>query len=192
MSQLPPNSPLNYATPYTFGPAVPVKKPGGFRKGLFGWLVFIGLAVMLILLAPKGKKATSDLSLGDFHDHLVAGDVQSLTVGTDVVEGQLRSPSTVTGKVPSVSRFRMQLPAGTTGNWSFTNWLLENRHGAQIDASNDSSFLMSFVVPLIPWVLIFGFIWFFVIRNLKKTGTTARLGLPAGPIEVIIVNREPK
>jgi len=71
--------------------------------------------------------------------------------------------------------------------------LLENRHGAQIDVSNEQSLLTTIILPLVPWILIFGFIWLFVIRKLVKVRqVTPSPTLPAGPIEVIIVNREPK
>jgi len=47
---------------------------------------------------------------------------------------------------------------------------------------------------IIPWIMIFGFIWFLVIRNLGKAAKAKppTAALPAGPIEVIIVNREAK
>jgi hypothetical protein len=70
-----------------------------FRAGLFGWLVFIGLAVMLVMLVQNSKHPQP---------------------------------------VPT-------------------------------QPTESSSFLNHFVVPLIPWVLIFGFIWLFVFRQLRQS-----------------------
>ena len=116
MSQFPPpNSPLNYATPAPPG-WVPPQNPNRFRKGLFGWLVFIGLAVMLIILVQQSKKQVTDIPLNEFYDRLAAGDVQSLTVETDAVHGVFRTPISLPGTGVTLKYFKAPLPTGTTGN----------------------------------------------------------------------------
>jgi ATP-dependent Zn protease len=183
MSQPPlPRFPLNYVTPDPFGSAGPVKNPNRFRNGLIGWAIFILLAVMLVFLTQQNKRVVPEIPLDEFYEHLLAGDV--------VLDGQFRSPNTLAGKALPNGRFHTQLPPGTIGNWAFTEWLLENRHGAQLNVSNDPSFVLNLVVPLIPWFLIFGFIWFFLARVMRKVGSP-RPTLLAGPIEVI-VKRERK
>jgi ATP-dependent Zn protease len=39
-----------------------------------------------------------------------------------------------------------------------------------------NDFWMSVLVPIIPWLLIFGFIWFFVFRQLRSAGAANMLG----------------
>ena len=47
----------------------------------------------------------------------------------------------------------------------------------KIEAENGGSLLMNIIVPLIPWLLIFGFIWFFVFRQLRNSaGAGGMLG----------------
>ena len=53
--------------------------------------------------------------------------------------------------------------------------------GAERMGSNN--LLLNILVPLIPWLLIFFFIWFFVFRVLRRAQTT-----PAEPMRVIVVN----
>jgi ATP-dependent Zn protease len=191
MSESPsPYSPLNYATPAPPGPA---KGTIRFRKGLFGWLVFVGIAVILVILVQQSKGQRTEIPLNQFHDQLLAGQVLSLTVEGDAVIGEFRSPISPPALGVTVRYFRTSLPAGSTGNWAFTDWLLENRHGAQINVSNEQNFVISFVAPLIPWIVIFGCVWLFVLRKIKvQRPAPAPPALPAGPIEVIIVSREPK
>jgi hypothetical protein len=64
--------------------------------------------------------------------------------------------------------FATELPAGTSGNWGFTQWLLENGQGAKITVNNQSNLIVNILLPLIPWLLIFFFIWFFVFRTLRR------------------------
>jgi ATP-dependent Zn protease len=55
-------------------------------------------------------------------------------------------------------------------NWDFVRWLLENSRGtATVEIRNANNVLVNILLPLIPWLLIFGFIWFFVFRQLRKT-----------------------
>lgn len=64
--------------------------------------------------------------------------------------------------------FSVTLPQGVTESWAFVQWVLDNRRDAQVTVDNNSSLLVNILVPLIPWLLIFGFIWFFVFRVLRR------------------------
>jgi ATP-dependent Zn protease len=150
-------------------------------RNAFGWILFIACAVTLFLLLNKNERRHSQMALSDFRDQLFAGNVAWVTVGNDGLYGELEQalPHADT----TVQAFRVELPPGTTANWNFTLWLLENRNGATIDVNNSNSLLMSILVPLIPWLLIFGFIWFFVFRQLRNAGQR-----PKEPLPVIVVN----
>jgi ATP-dependent Zn protease len=140
-------------------------------RGAFGWVLFIGLGVVLFMLLSKQETAVGRVSLSDFVDHLHNGRVTVVTLEGDEITGRFSSPQQSTGG-KSTLWFRTALPQGVTGDWAFTQWLLENRKGADVHVRAQNSLVMNILLPLIPWLLIFGFIWFFVFRPLRKSAAT--------------------
>src|SRR5881227_615909 len=109
-------------------PERPVRKsnrPGGpnngsgmrFGRGLFGWILFIGLAIMLIALFQMKGKTYVAISLSEFKTHLDGDKVQSLVIDGDEVTGEFRGNIPITGGPPQgVHNFRTALPQGTSQN----------------------------------------------------------------------------
>lgn len=157
-----------------------VKPPRRFGRGLFGWVLFGALAVMLLTLLRQQKNNYQSVSLSQFYDDLLAGKIQRVTVESDEVSGYYNSAAS---GLSGVKYFRAALPAGTGSNWPFTQWVLENRHGANVDAENNNNLVLQFLLPLVPWLLIFFFIWFFVFRSLRKNAQARK-----HPVEVVILN----
>jgi cell division protease FtsH len=138
------------------------------NRNLIGWVAFIAIAVSLFVLLNKGNTQYATIALSDFHNALRSDSVGVVEVGNDQLKGELKTPLDMGhGKV---SKFQVTLPAGTTNGWNFMNWLLENRQTAKVYATREAIWL-DLLLPLIPWVVIFGFIWFFVFRNLRKGGS---------------------
>ena len=54
---------------------------------------------------------------------------------------------------------------------------MNKRGDTKVEAKNQSNLLMNILLPLVPWLLIFGFIWFFVFRQLRNSaGAGGMLG----------------
>jgi cell division protease FtsH len=169
-------------------PEKPVKKTprpaagnGGMRfgRGVFGWILFIGLAFMLFMLVQKNQRAYTAINLDTFWAELNNGKVKELTIEGDEVQGQFsqKLPAAPTGG--DVEYFRTTLPTGTSMNWEFTRDVVEKARssGSAVKVENNQNILLQVILPLIPWLLIFGFIWFFVFRQLRNsTGAGGMLG----------------
>jgi len=152
------------------------------HKGLFGWVLFIALAVMLFMLMNKQKSNHARIPLSEFNRLLKYERVARVTVGKDELYGEFKRPETINGQ--QIAKFRVDLPQGMSETWSFNQWLLDNAGDAMVDVDNQQSMLMQFVLPLVPWLLIFAFIWFFVFRQLRKQG-----GQVGQPLKVFVVNQ---
>jgi cell division protease FtsH len=151
------------------------------RKAI-GWILFIViLATLLLLLNGEEGGPRREVPLSEFRDQLLAGNVAHVSVGSDRLRGEFEQP--LARDDEPVTRFRVVLPSGASRHWMFTQWLLENRTGAAIDVSETDSLLLNIFVPLIPWLLIFGFIWFFVFRQLRNANQK-----PKEPLPVVVVN----
>ncbi|MGE5608491.1 MAG: ATP-dependent metallopeptidase FtsH/Yme1/Tma family protein [Bacillota bacterium] len=166
----------DYATPET------QDRPRKPRHRYFLWFIFIFLVVSLFLLLQKKTPGRSvSVSLSDFYEQLLAGKVRSLSLEQGKITGEFTFPQNTSDGV--TFRFRTTVPSQFSSDWSFINWVLQNRNGAKVDVDNQDNLLLTVLVPLIPWLLIFGFIWFFVYRQLR-----GRSGTQAAPLRVMIVN----
>src|ERR1700733_6153151 len=154
---------------------------GGMRfgRGVFGWVLFIGLAVMLFMLVQKQSRNYTPINLDTFWTNLNNGKVKELTISGDEIQGQF-SQKIPSPNSPDIEFFRTTLPTGTSSGWDFTRDILKaagNHEGVAVKVENNQNILLQVILPLIPWLLIFGFIWFFVFRQLRNSaGAGGMLG----------------
>jgi cell division protease FtsH len=148
-----------------------------FGRGVFGWVLFIGLAVMLFMLVNKTNRAATAIPLDQFKTQLENGNVKELTIEGDEITGAFNQKVAWTNQT-EIENFKTSLPTGTSMNWDFTKWVLDTAKGkSAVKVANTQSVLLNIIVPLIPWLLIFGFIWFFVFRQLRNSaGAGGMLG----------------
>ena len=152
----------------------PTPPAGGmkFGRGLFGWVLFIGLAVMLFMLINTKNNTAVSIPLSEFQLRLERDLVQNVVIDGDEIRGTFKDEgeivNTPAGSV-KVKEFTTPVPLGSSADWTFTRWVLENRRNAQVTVENNQNILLQVIVPLIPWILIFAFIWFFVFRQLRNS-----------------------
>ncbi len=157
-----------------------------FRNGLLGWIVFIGLAVMLVILVQNSKKQVTEIAWSSFKNELFTTDPQTnrdrslglidqMKIENDeTVSGKFHEPQTIDGV--KVQYFKTQFPQGFFSNSSGSLWLLDRAGPAKIEAESGTNIFVQIILPLVPWILIFGFIWFFVFRQLRSAGGANMLG----------------
>jgi cell division protease FtsH len=162
MGQFPQQPPLEYIPSGPDGQG----SRGRFGRGLFGWLLFLGLAAMLFMLLSKKGDTFKLITLDDFVFSLERKEINSVVIDGDEISGHMDD-----GR-----GYRTALPAGLAGNWSFIQWLLATSKGtASVEVRNPNNLVINILLPLIPWLLIFGFIWFFVFRQLRSSARTQQM-----------------
>ncbi|HEX4055534.1 MAG TPA: ATP-dependent metallopeptidase FtsH/Yme1/Tma family protein [Tepidisphaeraceae bacterium] len=139
-----------------------VGPPRRFGKGLLGWIILICFAVLLVVMLQGNGNSGQMIPLSEFRAQLQAQKISAVNIDADELSG------TMTTQAGATVAFRTRLPAGTSSNWAFTQWLLDHAGPAKIEVKNGPSTLMNILVPILPWLLIFGFIWFFVFRKLRR------------------------
>jgi ATP-dependent Zn protease len=180
MSDPSPQPVINYASP---GPTRP---PRSFAKGIFGWVLFIGLAVMVFIVLQGNRQPALEIPLSELTTELSNGNVREVVVDGDTLRGHFVKAPANRPSASTAGAFRIELPPTMSQSWSFMQWLLEHRMDAEVRVENNPNTLANLLLPLVPWVLIFGFIWFFVFRQLRKTGAQPK------PMPVYIINSENK
>ena len=149
------------------------------------WAVIFGVIMIVLLLSIRDTRSGganyARIPLSDFYNEINRGSVSRVALDGDEVTGAFSAPVLVGGR--SILLFRSALPQGTAGNWLFTQWLL-GHGGVTVEVESSNSLVTNFVLPFIPWLVIFFFIWFFVFRQLRSRST------PVTPMPVIIMNPE--
>src|SRR5688572_27038388 len=148
-----------------------------------GWVLFIGVALILFLALQKGQTQYARIPLSHFDYLLKADKVAVLTLDGDKILGELRQPEPIGPRGEQIAKFQSTIPQSTGESWAFISWVLDHRGTASVTVENNSNLVLNLVLPLIPWVLIFLFIWFFVFRQLR--GATQRA---KDPVQVVVVN----
>src|ERR1700692_4662602 len=96
----------------------PATTPNGgmrFSRGVFGWVLFVVLAIMLFMLLSQSKKNEKKVNLGDFTTYMKTGKVKSVTIEADELHGEFNQEMTDGDK--SVKYFHTPIPAGVPNDW---------------------------------------------------------------------------
>jgi ATP-dependent Zn protease len=169
----------NYPTqpPYPVSNYAPVQKPTKAKVGLVSWVLIVVLAIVLYLILDLSSGSRQRLPLSDFRIQLLKGNISEIAIDGDSLRGSMG----ISGG--GTTAFQTDLPTGVGGNWEFNFWLLEHAGNARVSVDNPTNLWSNILVPLIPWICIFLFIWLLLSRKIRK-------GKPA-PVPVFMVAPPP-
>lgn len=157
--------------------ASPNFAPRKNRGGLIGWalFIFIGLAVMFVMLMKQGRSNFPIVSLSQLSADIETGNVSIVNVSDDEL--------TYVAAAPGAPVVRVNLLQGMGKDWNFVHWLMADHNGkaATVNYDTNGNMVNNLILPLIPWLLIFFFCWLFFARMLK---------IAMRPRPVVIVNPE--
>src|SRR5438094_8143592 len=92
---------------------------GGMRwgRGLFGWMLFATLCIVLFMLLNQSRSQYSSLKLSDVLTQLDNDNVKWLQLEPDLLKGELRTSTPFVinagGPATNVQNFRTELPPGS-------------------------------------------------------------------------------
>jgi cell division protease FtsH len=143
----------------------------GVGRGVFGWVLIAALLVLLVMFVQNSHRGQPYIPISDFETLLQQNKVKDLTIDGDEISGEFKDAQTIPPNTAvKVTQFRVTYPVGTfSGGSGYLSTIMEKRGDAQINAENSSNIWLTLILPLIPWLLIFGFIWFFVFRQLRNS-----------------------
>src|SRR5579863_5211513 len=151
---------------------------GGMRfgRGLMGWLLFVAVAALLFVWLKQASPGSATIPISTFWQQSQAHNIEKLTIDDTEVNGKFKNAININGQ-PHVDKFKVNIPQGMA-TWEFVQAML-NQMGTttEISAEPTNNFLVNVVFPIIPWLLILAFIWFFVFRQLRNSaGAGGMLG----------------
>jgi len=153
----------------------PDNKPGGgppnmkLSRNVVSWMVLLGLAMLLVALLSDSFSQSTKISISKFETLIDNKNIKELSIRDTegVIEGRMqRLPQ---GEPPNTPlNFTVNYPREAIDS-KFIARLNEQLPDADIKNERPNQFLLVLLSTL-PWILILGFIWFFLFRQLRNAG----------------------
>jgi len=161
------------------GPSKPngVPLPGGKGRGprsMFQWVLLIILIVMLFnIMNGRWGSDVDKIDYSEFEKRVKSGQVKSVIISDTIVEGTM-DPEKMQGKdLSSSEKFKVNIQSGQGKTDRFLDLLTKNDVGI---AYEGPSTFINIMIALIPWIVIIGFMYFFVFRQFRGGGGGGFLG----------------
>ena len=146
------------------------KKPfnwGRFSKTLTFWILVILIPVAFLTYGNGRETQSPEIDYTAYRQQLDAGNIQAATFQPDnVMVGAFRQPVIVNNR--EAKQFTVRLPAGLSQDESKR---LYDR-GVRIKAQEARLNIGSFLITVLPYVLLIGF-WVFLLRQMQAGGNKA-------------------
>ena len=146
------------------------QRPGGtgprLSRGLVSWIVFIGLALTLLVMLNGAGMSTEQMSIDEFWRRASSGEIEEVVLRDDQITGRLKVDDAADPEAKHT--FELLYPPMAQDD-AFLQRLQEVAPDTKI-SRKPKSIWMSVLVTLLPWLLIFAFIWFVVFRQLRSAG----------------------
>ncbi len=145
------------------------KRPTGpsvkMSRNLVSWLVLLGLAMLLVALLNHTLTTSQEISISQFVALVRNDQVQLLRIKEDgLIEGKRKEPEAPNAPL----QFRVAYPKEAFSH-EFINEMVEavRKSGGDVKYEKQNQFVI-LLLSMLPWILIFGFIWFFIFRQLRS------------------------
>ncbi|MCH7704139.1 MAG: ATP-dependent zinc metalloprotease FtsH [Planctomycetes bacterium] len=147
-------------------------RPGGpnvkMSRNAVSWLLLLGFAMMLVLFLSNQVSPSRSLSLSQFNKHIENGDaIEELIIKDDgTIEGRFKTlPEGEDIGAPL--DFTVSVPK--EGLDKRVDDLAERLPNTKVEFKQHSEYFI-ILVSMLPWLLVFGVIWFVIIRQVRSGG----------------------
>src|SRR4051812_15916434 len=130
----------------------PVAGNGGLRfgRGLFGWVLFVALAILLFMLLNKNTKSYTTIPLSEFWARLAPdkGDPDKsgsrfleIEIGNEEISGRFANPEEIPN-VGKITHFKSVINIGSSNDWAFIQAVMSRSGTAKVTIESNNSMLM--------------------------------------------------
>ncbi len=145
------------------------KRPGApngrVPRNIVSWFILLGLAMLLVAVLSKELASPQPLSISEFEALVARKQIKTLVIKDDgIIEG-LREPAA--GEPLNAPRnFTVMYPREAIDG-RFVDRIVKALPDADVKASKPNQLLL-FLLSMLPYILIFGIIWFFIFRQIRS------------------------
>ncbi|MBN2560884.1 MAG: ATP-dependent zinc metalloprotease FtsH [Phycisphaerae bacterium] len=148
-------------------------------RGVASWIGFILIALMIVLIVSQQMPKANELTINEFWGHVERGHFKDIVLRDDKITGTFKGgvQGRPTGQ-GATDTFRVVYRIDDVREFE-ADVRARSPNEAELDLTYEPSSTpyMQLLMTIIPWILIFGFIWFFVFRQLRASaGGAGMLG----------------
>jgi cell division protease FtsH len=145
-----------------------------FSRSMLGWILILAIAI-LIFVVMHGKEGPQTISFSEFQTNIEQHNIASIVVKEE--SGYYTLTGTAKDKVANQStqgtpsRWMTRIPPSVLDGpgWNILSDMAR-KNGTQIEYEPSNSLVLTILFQLLPYVLIFLFIWFFFLRQIRSAG----------------------
>jgi cell division protease FtsH len=133
---------------------------------MVGWIVFVGFALILVMMLTQHWTQNQQMSIDQFETHIANREIAEVVIktgGTDSCTLDVTLRDDLEGASPN-RVYEVSYPL------LFVDGELRKdlrASGAKTRNEPDSGLFVQLLIGLIPWILLFLFVWFFIFRQLR-------------------------
>ncbi len=154
--------------PRESGDGGPPRPPARMPRGLFSWIIIIGLGLMFLVMLNQNMNKAHEITISQLWTHVRNGDIVKMVVKENEIRGEFENvqPNTqldtkqfrceYLGVVTIIEDVRKDVEALSPRSVEFGS-----------EAANG---LLVVLLAAIPWLLLFAIIWFLLFRQLRQSG----------------------
>jgi cell division protease FtsH len=135
-------------------------------RGIMSWMLFLALALMLVVLLGKGINNPAQIDIVQFEKYLNAGEIEQVTIQESTITG--RRKRTDADPKDANLEFEVKFPPHAVDS-DYILKVGERLPDGRLTYEPPNP-LVNVLIMLLPWLLIFLFLWFVVFRQLRNAG----------------------
>ncbi len=143
----------------------PPPPPMRLNRGMFGWFLLIALAIMLFVFLSSQNQAT-ERSAYQLISYAKNGQVEKVVFKGSRVEAKLKDSEDVADRPANGMIYVIASSEPMQQRITDELWKIDPK----LVKVEEESMLVPILISLLPWLLIFGLIWFFVFRAMRGGG----------------------
>jgi cell division protease FtsH len=142
--------------------------PVRMNRGLFAWLVLIGLTITLFLFLSRGPHQALEKTASELVDYARQGQLEEIVFTPTRVTAKVK-PDTEGKPIPG-NRIYVNV-SEKSYEWLFAQ--LQETEARHLIKEQSDSLLVPFLLNFLPWLVLLALIWFFLFRGLRNAGAGA-------------------
>ncbi len=144
-------------------------RPPRLTRGAFSWLLLVLLGITLLVMFNRGMAPGQKIPISEFWTQVRNGNVKEVTIREDSIIGEFEKlPSHAQG---DSKRFECTyLKAADKVEEIRKTIEADSPRPVTVKSEPSNSLLMNLLVTTLPWLVLFGVVWFLLFRQLRQTG----------------------
>ncbi len=147
-------------------------------RGVASWMGFALIALIIVAVVSQGMNQQEPITISQFWKGVAAGEYSKITLRDDRIEGEYSDSAQGRPSGPSANN-EFYVVYNTTFRLPDVEEKVRAQcpEGTQVEYKPSNQSMINMLMGIIPWLLIFAFIWFVVFRQLRSSaGGAGMLG----------------